>query len=85
MDSLGIDAQVLYPNSIGIGGQHLRKSIDDPTILGSASSSITTPWPRCRKSPATGCCPCRSCRRGTYRNVFVRPSAAPRWATGEST
>jgi uncharacterized protein len=33
MDSLGIDAQVLYPNSIGIGGQHLRKSIDDPTIL----------------------------------------------------
>jgi predicted TIM-barrel fold metal-dependent hydrolase len=33
MDSLGIDAQVLYPNSIGIGGQHLRKSIDDPKIL----------------------------------------------------
>ncbi len=33
MDTLGIDAQVLYPNSIGIGGQHLRKSIDDPKIL----------------------------------------------------
>ena len=33
MDCLGIDAQVLYPNSIGIGGQHLRKSIDDPKIL----------------------------------------------------
>jgi predicted TIM-barrel fold metal-dependent hydrolase len=33
MDALGIDAQVLYPNSIGIGGQHLRKSIEDPMIL----------------------------------------------------
>jgi uncharacterized protein len=33
MDTLGIDAQVLYPNSIGIGGQNLRNSIKDPTIL----------------------------------------------------
>jgi predicted TIM-barrel fold metal-dependent hydrolase len=33
MDAVGIDAQVLYPNSIGIGGQNLRNSIKDPTIL----------------------------------------------------
>jgi len=33
MDTLGIDAQVLYPNSIGIGGQNLRNSVKDPTIL----------------------------------------------------
>ena len=33
MDTFGIDAQVLYPNSIGIGGQNLRNSIKDPTIL----------------------------------------------------
>jgi predicted TIM-barrel fold metal-dependent hydrolase len=33
MDTFGIDTQVLYPNSIGIGGQNLRNSIKDPTIL----------------------------------------------------
>jgi len=33
MDTFGIDAQVLYPNSIGIGGQNLRNSIKDPAIL----------------------------------------------------
>jgi len=33
MDDLGIDAQVLYPNSIGIGGQNLSNSIADPTLL----------------------------------------------------
>jgi predicted TIM-barrel fold metal-dependent hydrolase len=32
MDELGIDAQVLYPNSIGLGGHHFWKSIHDPTV-----------------------------------------------------
>ena len=52
MDELGIDSQVLYPNSIGIGGQNLVNSIDDPSSSGCASSSTTTPWPRCRRSRA---------------------------------
>ena len=51
----------------------------------SASSSTTTPWPRCRRSRGTGSCPCRSCRRGTSPPASVRPSAAPTWATGAST
>jgi predicted TIM-barrel fold metal-dependent hydrolase len=33
MDELGIDSQVLYPNSIGIGGQFLSKSIQDRRLL----------------------------------------------------
>ena len=33
MDHLGIDSQVLYPNSIGIGGQNLANSVHDPTLL----------------------------------------------------
>jgi uncharacterized protein len=33
MDDLGIDAQVLYPNSIGLGGHNLWKSIEDPALL----------------------------------------------------
>ena len=33
MDELRIDAQVLYPNSIGIGGQNLVNSIADPVLL----------------------------------------------------
>jgi predicted TIM-barrel fold metal-dependent hydrolase len=33
MDELGIDAQVLYPNSIGIGGQNLWNKIDDPDVV----------------------------------------------------
>ncbi len=33
LDELGIDAQVLYPNSIGIGGHNLWKSIQDPMTL----------------------------------------------------
>src|SRR6516225_9460546 len=33
MDELHIDAQVLYPNSIGIGGQNLVNSIADPVLL----------------------------------------------------
>ena len=33
MDELGIDAQVLYPNSMGIGGQNLANSLEDPVLL----------------------------------------------------
>jgi predicted TIM-barrel fold metal-dependent hydrolase len=33
MDELGIQAQVLYPNSIGIGGQNLVNSIHDDVVL----------------------------------------------------
>ena len=33
LDQFGIDTQVLYPNSMGIGGQNLANSIDDPTLL----------------------------------------------------
>jgi predicted TIM-barrel fold metal-dependent hydrolase len=33
MDELGIDAQVLYPNSIGLGGHHFWKSMGDPTVM----------------------------------------------------
>jgi uncharacterized protein len=32
IDRLGIDAQVLYPNSIGLGGQNLWNAISDPMI-----------------------------------------------------
>jgi hypothetical protein len=32
MDELGIDAPVLYPNAIGIGGQHFHKSLSDERI-----------------------------------------------------
>jgi predicted TIM-barrel fold metal-dependent hydrolase len=32
MDELGIDAQVLYPNAIGIGGQNFHKSLSDERI-----------------------------------------------------
>ncbi len=33
MDALGIDAQVLYPNSIGIGGQNLVNKVRDEVVL----------------------------------------------------
>ncbi|MBL7499744.1 amidohydrolase [Frankia sp. CNm7] len=33
MDDLGIHAQVLYPNEIGIGGQNLRNSVQDEVLL----------------------------------------------------
>jgi predicted TIM-barrel fold metal-dependent hydrolase len=33
MDELGIDSQVLYPNSIGIGGQNLVNTIKDPPLV----------------------------------------------------
>jgi uncharacterized protein len=33
MDELGIHAQVLYPNSIGLGGQNLWNSIEDKTLV----------------------------------------------------
>ena len=33
MDELGIDAQVLYPNAIGIGGQNLVNSVKDPSVI----------------------------------------------------
>ena len=32
-DQLGIDSQVLFPNSMGIGGQNLANSIEDPVLL----------------------------------------------------
>ena len=33
MDELGIHAQVLYPNSIGLGGQNLWNSVEDKTLV----------------------------------------------------
>jgi predicted TIM-barrel fold metal-dependent hydrolase len=33
MDELGISAQVLYPNAIGLGGQNLRNSVADTALL----------------------------------------------------
>jgi predicted TIM-barrel fold metal-dependent hydrolase len=33
MDAQGIDVQVLYPNAIGLGGQNLRNSVQDVTLL----------------------------------------------------
>lgn len=33
MDEIGIAAQVLYPNSIGIGGQNLYQSVEDKTVV----------------------------------------------------
>jgi predicted TIM-barrel fold metal-dependent hydrolase len=33
MDEIGIDTQVLYPNSIGLGGQNLANNIHDRTLL----------------------------------------------------
>jgi len=33
MDELGIHAQVLYPNSIGLGGQNLWNSVQDKTLV----------------------------------------------------
>jgi len=33
LDHFGIEAQVLYPNSMGIGGQNLANSIGDPNLL----------------------------------------------------
>jgi predicted TIM-barrel fold metal-dependent hydrolase len=33
MDELGIDAQVLYPNAMGIGGNALANAVADPTLL----------------------------------------------------
>ena len=32
-DRLGIDSQVLFPNSMGIGGQNLANSVEDPVLL----------------------------------------------------
>jgi len=34
LDEIGIDAQVLYPNSIGLGGQNMYNSIKDPETIG---------------------------------------------------
>jgi predicted TIM-barrel fold metal-dependent hydrolase len=33
MDELGIHTQVLYPNAIGLGGQNLRNSVADSSLL----------------------------------------------------
>jgi len=32
-DELGIDVQVLYPNSIGLGGQNLWNTVADPNAV----------------------------------------------------
>jgi predicted TIM-barrel fold metal-dependent hydrolase len=33
MDEIGIEAQVLYPNAIGLGGQNFTNSVKDPVLL----------------------------------------------------
>lgn len=33
MDELGIDTQVLYPNSMGLGGQNLSNTVEDKSVV----------------------------------------------------
>ena len=58
LDECGIDAQVIFPSTIGLGGQDLGWSRTTRSA-GSRSSSTTTRWPRSRPTRATGCCRCR--------------------------
>ncbi len=86
IDHLGIDAQVLYPNSIGLGGQNLWNAITDPKIpllcvelYNDAMAEVQEESGNRFAAYADHACVghCSVCPRGD--------SAAQRWATGAST
>ena len=65
MDECGIDAQVIFPNTIGLGGQDLGM-VDDHGALPPGHRDLQRrAWPRSRRTRTTASSRCRSCRRGT--------------------
>ena len=86
MDELGIDAQVLYPNSIGIGGQNLWNSIEDPAILQLCVELYNDAMAEVQEESGNRLLPMPIMPAWDIQaTACARPSAAPRWATGGST
>ena len=59
LDECGIDAQIIFPSTIGLGGQDLGMVRGPGPVPPGRSRSTTTRWPRSRPTPATGSCRCR--------------------------
>ena len=71
LDECGIDAQVIFPSTIGLGGQDLGM-VEDQTLCPLRwSRCTTTRWPRSRPTPATDSCRCRSCRHGASTHCIA--------------
>ena len=49
------------PTPSGSAGRGSRTSSRTPCSGSCACRSTTTPWPRCRPTRVSGCCPCRCC------------------------
>ena len=77
MDEIGIDAQVLYPNSMGLGGQNLYNTIEDKVVVQLCVELYNDAMAEVQEASANRLLPCRSCRHGTSRGVCVRHSAVP--------
>ena len=78
MDEQGIWAQIVYPNTVGFGGQKFRDHRATRRCAAFRSSSTTTPWPRSRTGRASGSSRWGSCRGGTSTSRSPRSSAWPR-------
>ena len=71
LDECGIDAQIIYPSTIGLGGQDLGLA-DDEALSRLAIEIYNDAQAEVQWSRATGCSPCRSCRPGTSRHASPR-------------
>ena len=85
MDSVGVWAQVVYPNAAGFGGQRFGGLEDRTSSRTCARPSTTTRWPNCRSRAADGSFRWRCCRGGTSRHRSPRRSARRTWACAAST
>ena len=79
LDECGIDAQVIFPSTIGLGGQDLGM-VDDEALCRLVDRDLQRPrWPRSRPTRATGCSPLPLMPAWRRRHVRrARPSASPR-------
>ena len=81
MDEFGIQSQVIYPNSIGIGGQNLFNKVKDTSLVLLCVSSTTTPWPRSQEESDGRLLPMPIMPAWSIDECVREASAARRWGT----
>ena len=85
MDELGIHAQVIYPNAIGLGGQNLVNSVDDPALLRLCVELYNDAMAEVQEESGNRLLPMPIMPAWDIDAACARRSAAPTWAIAAST
>ncbi len=85
MDEMGIWAEVLYPNVIGLGGQGIAEVVKDAPFRLVLLQMYNDHMAGVQEPPARACCPWACCRPGASRRAWPRPNGCTPSGSAAST